>query len=337
MIIPNWNGADRLQTCLDSVLAQTYHDFVVVVVDNGSHDDSRRIIESYMQSHKHVTAIWRDKNYGYTGGVNPGFELAIELGCMYAAPFNNDAVADTQWLSHLVTFLDKHHEYGIVTSKILHSNGKTFDSTGDFYTNWGLTYPRGRDEPTSSVYDKATEIFAASGGASMYRTAMLQVIGLLDDDFFAYYEDVDLSFRAQLAGWKVAFEPRAIVYHDQGSTAKTMVSGFTTYQTMKNLPLLAYKNVPRRYLWSVIWRLTLARTLFAARAFTRGAGWMAVRGDWEATRLLPVKHRERKRIQAAKTVSDDYIWSIMLHDLPPNAALLRKLRAMWWRLRGKHA
>src|SRR6201999_312952 len=97
-------------------------------------------------------------------------------------------------------------------------------------------------------YDKQTAVFVASGGASLYRIKMLQEIGLFDEDFFAYYEDVDLSFRAQLAGWKVAYAPRAVAYHQIGATSGH-IKGFTTYQTIKNLPLLFYKNVPRKFYW----------------------------------------------------------------------------------------
>jgi GT2 family glycosyltransferase len=335
VIIPNYNGADRLATSIDSVLAQSYENFKLIVVDNGSVDDSRTIIESYEAKDDRVISIFRDKNYGYTGGVNPGMELAIEHGAEYAAPFNNDAAADKDWLKHLAIFLDGHDEYGIATCKLVHSDGKTFDSTADLYTSWGLPYPRGRDEPVSDKYDKQTDIFGASGGASMYRCSMLKKIGAFDQDFFAYYEDIDLSFRAQLAGWKVAFVPQSIVYHEQGKTSEKMASGFTTKQYMKNLPLVIIKDLPISLWWRVVPRFWFAYTIFFVNACLHGRGWPALTGWLTVWKLLPAKLRARHLIQTHRTVSDAYIWSTFTHDLPPNAAKLRKLRRAWRKLTGR--
>src|SRR5579859_372885 len=253
VIIPNWNGADRLATAMTSVLAQSYPHVSLVVVDNGSTDHSRQIIEQFQEKDQRVSAIYRNKNYGFTGGVNPGLQLAIHEGAAYAALFNNDARADKDWLKHLAAFLDTHPRYGIAACTLLHEDGKTIDSTADLYTVWGIPYPRGRDEPASDRYDQSTDIFGASGGASMYRVEMLQKIGLFDQDFFAYYEDIDLSFRAQLAGWKVGFVPKADVYHEQGATSEQLGSGskkpkgantFTTKQYMRNLPFILVKDMP---------------------------------------------------------------------------------------------
>jgi GT2 family glycosyltransferase len=330
VIVPNWNSEDSLAACLDSLLAQSLQAHIIVV-DNGSTDGSVALIEKHYPT---AEIIRHDKNKGYAGGVNPGFRRAMELGSHYAAPFNNDAVADKDWLESLVNYLDKHSEAGIATCKLLNADGSHIDSTGDYYTNWGLPYPRGRGETDITKYDSETEIFGASGGASLYRVSMLQEIGLFDEAFFAYYEDVDLSFRAQLTGWKVAYVPDSIVHHETSTTGRK-IKGFFAYQTMKNLPLILYKNVPRRFLFRVGWRFLLAHTMFLGRAISRGQGWPALKGDARATAYFFTKFGERRRIQKSKKVSDDYIWSIMVHDLPPNARALRKLRASWWKLTGR--
>jgi GT2 family glycosyltransferase len=331
VVVPNWNGADSLKACLDSLLVQSLKNHLIVV-ENGSVDGSLELLEKYPQ----VEVIRHSENLGYTGGVNPGFRRAIELGLDYVAPFNNDAVADKDWLKNLVDVLDKNPKVGIVTSKILTTDGKKIDSTGDYLTVWGLPYPRGRGEKDINKYDGDTEIFGASGGASLYRVGMLEKVGLLDDDFFAYYEDVDLSFRAQLAGWKVRYQPKAIAYHQIGATSSKL-KGFATYQTMKNQQILLYKNLPKARR-GIIWRrFTLAHTLFLLRAISRGQGWPAIKGDLRGSWLILKKGGERRRIQKSKTVSDEYIWDMLVHDLPPNARALRKLRGSWWRLRGKKA
>jgi GT2 family glycosyltransferase len=335
VVIPNYNGADMLAEAVDSVLAQSYKQFTLILVDNGSVDDSRTIMERYEAKDDRIKTIFRDKNFGYTGGVNPGMELAIKDGAKYVAPFNNDATADRSWLKNLVGFLDNHEAFGIATCKLLHTDGKTFDSTADLYTSWGIPYPRGRDEPVSNKYDKQTTIFGASGGASLYRTAMLAKIGVFDQDFFAYYEDIDLSFRAQLAGWKVGFVPKSIVYHGQGKTSEKMASGFTTTQYMKNLPMIVIKDIPFKLLFKVWPRFMFAYYIFFVNAMFTGRGWAAYRGWLRMLWLIPKKLRARHEIQNSNVVTADYIWSLFTHDLPPNAYKLRRLRSVWWRLIGR--
>ncbi len=341
VIIPNWNGAARLGKAIDSVLAQSHKDLTLVVVDNGSTDSSREMIERYCTKDSRVQSIYNDKNYGYTGGVNPGFQYALDHDAAFAAPFNNDAVADKDWLRHLVAFLESHPKHGIATCTILHADGKTIDSTADQYTIWGIPFPRGRDEPASARYDQDTNIFGASGGASMYRVSMLRTIGLLDQDFFAYYEDIDISFRAQLAGYKVAFVPPSVVYHEQGKTSAmltkrktdgTVATPFTTKQYMKNLPFILIKDMPLRLLLRVAPRFWLAYTLFFLKSFTEGRGGGALAGVGLFWLKLPKKLWQRRRIQQSRNVSNDYLWSLFVHDLPPNAAKLRRLRAVWWRI-----
>jgi GT2 family glycosyltransferase len=329
VVVPNWNGVDHLAECLDSLLTQSVP-VRVIVVDNGSVDGSLKLLEEY----KGLEVILNEENEGFTGGVNPGFQRAIDDGLKYVATLNNDAVADKDWLKELVAVLDKNPRAGIATSKILNGKGQKIDSTGDYLTVWGLPYPRGRGETDLDKYDDRTDVFGASGGASLYRTKMLRETGLFDQDFFAYYEDVDLSFRAQLAGWKVRYAPQAVVHHQIGATSGKL-KGFATYQTLKNQPLVLYKNLPTSMWWRVGWRFTLAHTLFLLRAISRGQGWMAIKGDWKGTYFIFKKHFLRKRLQASRKVSDKYIWDSLVHDLPPNAHALRRMRGIWWRLGGK--
>jgi GT2 family glycosyltransferase len=330
VVVPNWNGKDSLGACLDSLLGQSEKS-QIIVVDNGSSDGSAEYIEA---NYPDVLLLKHDKNLGFTGGVNAGIRKAMEFDAEYIALLNNDAVADTEWLKSLVVFLDEYENTGIATAKICDSRKTHLDSTGDIYTSWGLPYPRGRGEEYSNNYDQAVWVFGASGGASLYRIKMLEEIGLFDDDFFAYYEDVDLSFRAQLAGWKVGFVPAALAYHQIGATSSKM-KGFTTYQTMKNLPMLMWKNVPFRLLPTVVPRFYIAYNAFYVSAAGRGQLWPAVRGELAFVLKSPRKFYQRRQIQKKRKVSDEYIKSMLTWDLPPNAQRLRNLRAKWWRLRGK--
>lgn len=326
VVVPNWNGEKYLAECLDSLLAQTAA--TTIVVDNGSKDNSRSILESYGDR---IVTIYRDKNYGFTGGVNPGIEYAIDHNYDAVALFNNDAVADANWLAQLTKEL--HDDTGIVTGCLQSFDRKTIDSTGDQMTSWGLPYPRGRGLPVSKAGSKAEYVFGASGGASLYSVPMLKEIGLFDDDFFAYYEDVDLSFRAQLAGWKVRYSPHAIAYHRIGGTS-SQIKDFAVYHTFKNMPWVLIKNVPRGLIFRTWSRFKLAYLSFLLSAITRGQGGAAIKGMFASITKVPQKLAERQSIQSRKKVTYDYIDSILTHDLPENSHKLRRLRALWWKLKG---
>src|ERR1039458_27404 len=187
VVVPNWNGIATLGTCIDSLQNQSLRPHIIVV-ENGSADDSLKLLQT---KYPGVTVLVQPKNLGFAGGVNIGLVRAISDGAQFVALFNNDAVAEKDWLRNLVKAMTHDDNAGIVTCKFMDISGKHLDSTGDQYTNWGLPYPRGRGEPTSNRFDKQLDVFAASGGASLYRVKMLKEIGLFDKDFFAYYDDVD--------------------------------------------------------------------------------------------------------------------------------------------------
>jgi len=320
VVIPNWSRKQDLSKCLHSLQAQTQKPHIIVV-DNGSTDGSVIMLR---HDFPEVEVIALPKNIGFAGGVNVGIRRALKREDDFVALMNNDAIADSRWLEELTREITADQHVGIATSKILDIQGETLDSTGEFYTIWGLAFARGRGEPADNRYDDHRNIFGASGGASIFRLKMLNDIGLFDDDFFAYYEDTDLSFRAQLRGWKVRFTPNAIVHHSIGATS-SKIRGFTTYQTLKNLPLICYKDVPAQLLPFVLPRLFLAYSLFFWSAIARGQGGAAVRGLGMSVLLTPKKLIERRGIQKRRTVSVRYIREVILSDLPPGADRLRKL------------
>ncbi len=330
VVIPNWNGAERIGACLDSLHTQTL-EHQVVVVDNGSVDNSVELIEDY---YSEVILIKNRKNKGFAGGVNSGIQYALDQKANYIALLNNDAVAEKTWLNSLVEFANEHPSAGIVTSKICDNKKTYLDSTGDQYTIWGLPYPRGRGEKYTDDYDTLTDVFGASGGASLYRAKMLRQIGMFDNDFFAYYEDVDISFRAQLAGWKVAYQPKAIIYHEISATS-SKIKDFATYQTIKNLPWLMWKNVPWRLMPKILPRFSLAYAAFIFSALSRQQFKAAIKGVGVSLLLLPKKLVQRHGIQKNRNVSVEYINSIITHDLPPRARKLRNLRSKYWKLWGR--
>ncbi|HUD06353.1 MAG TPA: glycosyltransferase family 2 protein [Candidatus Saccharimonadales bacterium] len=329
VVVPNWNGEQYLTECINSLINQTLKPSITIV-ENGSRDGSLELIKT---KYPELGLVINKTNLGFAGGVNSGIRKAINEGTQFVALLNNDAVADKDWLKCLVLQIVADEKVGITTCKFIDIDGKRIDSTGDFYSVWGLPFPRSRGEKVDDSKNLSTDIFAASGGASLYRVSMLNQIGLFDEDFFAYYEDVDISFRAQLSGWKVKYVSESIAYHRIGATS-TKIKGFTTYQTMKNLPWLLLKNVPGSQLWKVLPRFNVAYLSFYLSAIRRHQSWFATKGIFVSVFLLPKKLLQRRRIQRNKQVTSAYIWGIIYHDLPPNALKLRRLRTGWERIFG---
>jgi len=326
VIIPNLNGVNSLDSCISSLQSQSLS-CTIVVVENASEDGSAQLLADHFPE---VTVLQQDVNHGFAGGVNIGLRWAIDHGFTYAALFNNDAIADSKWLEEMTFIMNPNDTIGIVAPLLLSKN--VIDSFGEGYSVWGLPYPMHRGQQKNEVV--TYKPLGATGGASLYRVAALKEIGLFDEDFFAYYEDVDISFRAQLAGWSVALAKEAIVYHETGQTGGS-IKGFYTLQTIKNLPWLLIKNVPRRHLLTILPRFFLAYTLFIVSAIARGHIKYAAQGLVLAISKSLKKLRARRHIQTSRKVGDDYIWNLMTHDLPPNAHKLRKLRSLFWNLNKK--
>ncbi len=325
VVVLNWNGASLLSDCLDSLLAQDHPDFSVIVVDNHSTDNSKEVLEGLRQkSGERLQIIYNNRNSGFAGGVNIGIRQAMDQGYDMIALFNNDAVAEPNWLSQLVAAIENDPTVGIATGLLLHADGQTIDSTGDFYSIWGLAFPRNRDQATDQAPESGF-VFGATGGASLYRIELLKQIGLFDEAFFAYYEDVDLSFRAQLAGWKVYYTKTAVAHHKRGATSDK-IPGFAKYQMFKNLPLLFWKNVPRGLLWKIGLRFKLIYTLMFINALLQGNAGPALKGAATAIARLPYALTKRLEIQRQRRCSVSYINGLLYQDLPPTQkGRLRKL------------
>lgn len=324
IVVLNWNGINDTEECVNSLLAQTYQNYKILIVDNASSDDSLPRLEKLEQTNPDKISILKNaQNLGFAGGVNSGIRYAIKENFDAVALFNNDATADPKWLENLEKNLTP--ETSIVTGLLLHADGKTIDSTGDFYSSWGIGFPRNRGNKTSEAPESGP-VFSASGGASLYKINTLKQIGLFDETFFAYYEDTDISFRAQLAGHKIFYTKDAVAYHKQGATS-SKIPGFTVYQTFKNLPLLFWKNVPTKLLLKVGARFALLYTLIFLNAVKKGSGWPAFKGVLASIYYFWTSALwKRLKIQRNKKVSAKYIWSILYHDLPPEQTGMRVFR-----------
>lgn len=314
VVVPSWNGADLLPACLDSLLGQQDPPAEIIVVDNGSTDGSPELVE---RDYPGVVLLRQHTNLGFAGGVNVGIHHALAYDARYVALFNNDAVAQPGWLQALIDEAEAHPEAGMVTSRLVSGDGTTIDSTGDFYSWWGYPFPRGRGEPNEPTrYPEAEEVFAASGGATLYRAEMLRQVGLFDEAFFAYYEDVDLSFRAQLAGWKVRYTPTAVAWHHQGSTS-SRVAGFHRFHTVKNFVFLYTKNMPGRLWLRYLPRFLAGFAMLCAGTLRMGLPGALGKALGQIAASTPRMLGARRRVQALRTVPIEHIDEILFKDMPP--------------------
>jgi GT2 family glycosyltransferase len=215
VIIVNWNGKHLLGECLDALFAQTFRDFEVIVVDNGSNDGSGEYIQERYAS---VNMLPLPENRGYASGNNAGIRMASGK---YLAFLNNDTKVDPGWLQNLTTDAETGpHSIGMWASKIVsYENPGIIDNVGLLLYPDGLGRGKGRLEADTGQYDQKSEAFFPSGCAGLYRRELLDEIGFFDEDFFAYADDVDLGLRARLAGWGCIYVPAAKVRHKYSSSS----------------------------------------------------------------------------------------------------------------------
>jgi len=328
IIVISWNNSDDAIECLESLSQQRGVEHLTLLsIDNASTDGSATKLQEYISTKPDtdIQFIETGNNGGTAGGFNAGIKWAIEHNYDYIGTLNADAVAEPLWAASLVKELSDHEDTGIATGLLLRRDGKTIDTSGDLYTIWGIPGPRLRDAKREFAPTAPEYVFGSTGGGFIAKTATFRDIGLFDEAFFMYYEDVDISFRAQLRGYKVRYTPDAIAYHKLGASSKT-VPGLAIYNTFKNLPMLFTKNVPLK-LWGGMYpRFLLTYTLILANAVKNGQGNYALKGWLKSWWLVPHMFTERWHIQKIKTVSAAYINSILLHDIPPEQTGMRKFR-----------
>ncbi len=306
IVIVNWNGAAHLPTCLNALRAQTFRDFEVIVADNASRDDSLQLLA---RDYPEVKVVVLPVNRGFTGGNNAGIRAAQGE---FIVLLNNDTEADPHWLEEVVAAFEHHPEAGSVASKMkLFDRRDTFHTAGDFYRLDGVPGNRGVWELDRGQYDREEYVFSACGGSAAYRKAMLDQIGLLDEDFFYSCEDIDLAWRAQLAGWKCIYAPKAVVYHQLGATGGGATASFYDgrnflYVIAKDYPSSLwkpYRGAIIRQQWRIFAEALHAWQGQAARARLRGllAGLLG----------LPKMLKKRRLIQATRQVDDAYLLSIL--------------------------
>jgi GT2 family glycosyltransferase len=306
VVIPTWNGIQHLPTCLDALRVQSSSHVEVIVVDNASIDGSQALVKNQYPE-VHLLAL--DRNLGLTGGNNAGFraaqgEILISL--------NNDTQAEPDFVEALIEGLAEHPEAGMAAAQIrLFDQRELLHSAGDGYRPDGIPFNRGVWQQDKGQFDQAGWVFGGCGGAVAYRRAMLDDVGLFDESFFMYCEDVDLNWRAQLAGWRCWYVPDAVVYHKLSATGGGPVASF--YTGRNTLWVLA-KNYPAALLhtyWRQVLRAQWSVTRDALSAWRGRAARARLRGQIAGLLGWPGMLGKRRVIQAARRVSDEYIEALL--------------------------
>ena len=296
IVIPNWNGAKFLPTCLDSLLKQTYTNVEVIVVDNASQDDSQALLQ---QDYAWVRLVELPENRGFTGACNAGI-LAAQGE--YVALLNNDTEVDAGWAAAVVDAFERHPDAGSVASKMLLFDQRDHIHTaGDYFTRDGRAGNRGVWQQDAGQYDREEYVFSACGGSSAYRRTLLDQVGLLDDDFFFSLEDVDLGWRAQLVGWRCLYTPAAIVYHHLSATGGGVTA---SYYDGRNLIYVLVKDFPLWHKYGGRILRTQAKLVREALRAWRGAAARArLRGMLAGIARIPGLLVKRRAVQAARSMS----------------------------------
>lgn len=310
VIIPHYNGSHHLTTCLTALRTQTYPPLEIIVVDNGSSDES---VAFTRRDFPEVKVIALGRNLGLTGAINRGIEQAQgEI----IAPLNNDTEVAPGWAAALVEALQQHPEAGIAASKmLLFDRRDILHSAGDGFGCDGIPINRGVWQKDEGQFDHDLYIFGGCGGAVAYRRPMLVDIGLFDEDFFMYLEDVDLNWRAQMAGYRAIFVPAAIVYHQLSATGGGVIA---SYYTGRNTLFMLAKDLPgpifRRH-WRAIIGSQLTISFEALRAWRGEAARARLRGQLAGVWGLPKWLAKRRVVRQKQRVDEAYLVGLLTKNV----------------------
>lgn len=241
IIIVNWNGKENLRECLESLSKIDYSNYEVILVDNGSIDESVFLVRSQFPK---VTIVESGKNLGFAGGNNLGYQKSKGE---YVLFLNNDTLVTRNFLGNLVDFIKERKDLAIIQPKILfHRPGTALhhkiNSIGSFLLRSGFLYHLDygkKDTKRELPY----EIFSAYGACFLARRSVIKKVGLFDPDYFAYFEETDLCHRVWLAGYKIMILPNVIIYHKGAKTAEKLPTAFIQYHSFKNRIASFFKNL----------------------------------------------------------------------------------------------
>lgn len=306
VIVLNWNGKEFLKTCLDSLQTQTFRNFKVILVDNGSSDNSAEFVRD---NYPDVEVIAINKNCGFAKGNNIGIQAALkDDDVKYIALLSNDTKVEPDWLKELVKVAELDKQVGSCQPKMLSTgNPKIIDALGIAINKNGAAIQVGYGTEDTGQHNQVKEIFGPCAGSVLYKREMLMHVGLFDEDFFIYYEDVDLALRARLAGWRSMYVPKAVVYHEH-SVAYGKASPVKMYFLGRNQYYYTIKNLPTDIIFKFLIRRSagIAATILAYIK-NRKFEWIKpyLKANFDAIKNIQMMRKKRKKIRSARLISDE--------------------------------
>ena len=293
IVVVVYNGLPFLEPLVKSLAAQTLHPAELIVVDNLSADGSRELLPSLLSSLPFPTRLlFENCNRGYCAAANRGLR---EAPGEFVLLLNQDTRLDKNFCRAALEGFADHPRIGMVSGRILRFDGTTVDSLGQYLSRSLYPKERGYNVPWGSLKEDGREIFSVCGAVAFYRREMLQEIAFqgeyLDEDFFMFFDDIDLGWRAQRRGWKARYAPEAIAFHSRSGTLSpgrkvglffrrplelryhlvknrylTLLKNASWREVIKDLPFLLLRDLPLLFTLlshpSQGWRLWKERSLF---------------------------------------------------------------------------
>ncbi len=313
VIIPNYNGKEYLRQCLQSLSMCRPADFHILVVDNGSTDGS---VELLKEEFPQVEAVFLAENTGFAPAVNRGLERTKTL---YGLLLNNDTTVEPDFVQKMEEAMETHKDAFSVSAKMLMMQDKgLLDGAGDLYCALGWAFALGKGKKADEHYTKPARIFSSCGGAVIYRMEMFEEVGLFDENHFAYLEDVDVGYRARIAGYSNWYEPLAVVYHAGSGFSGSRYNEFKVNLSSRNSIYLVLKNMP---LLQIIVNLPflllgfLTKTVFFVK---KGYGYTYCKGLMKGFSLYFSKEGKRHKVSFKVKNLKNYLrieWELLYNML----------------------
>lgn len=309
IIIANWNGGEVMKNCLIFLEKISYPNWEVIIVDNGSTDNSENAIIDFKIRIKKYKIIKNSKNLGFAPANNQGYKKSDGK---YLLLLNNDTEVTKDFLDILVKKMEADSSVGVIQPKIkLLDKPGYLDNAGSFFTWIGFLRHRGFLQKDGSEFDKEMEIFSAKGACMIIRKDIVDRIGLFDDKFFSYFEESDFCWRVWLSGYRVVFYPKSLIYHKVGYTIKRLNVLQINYHYYKNRIYSLIKNLNSFNLFKVLIPHLIISIgisgLFIIRLHPK-SGFMILKAiGWNIVNFLDIL-KSRERVQNLRKVTDDYLF-----------------------------
>jgi len=304
VIVVNFNSGDMLSQCLRAVYSQSLRPARVIIVDNASTDGSVDIAEILFPDFEFIRL---DRNTGFAAANNHAAYLAADFE--WLALLNPDAYAAPDWLESMIVAACKNPDFNVFGSCMFISNSPSrLDGVGDIYHASGLAWREGHGHRVAKGSIESREIFSPCAAAALYRREAFTSVGGLDQDFFCYFEDVDLGFRLRLAGHRCLLVPDAVAYHVGSATTGGQHGDFAVYHGHRNLVWTFVKNMPGILFWLLLPLHVLLNLLTIVWFALRGQGGVIWRAKRDAVLGLPKMWRKRQCIQKTRVASIGEIW-----------------------------